>query len=127
MTESIVPGLEDWGVDSKDIFYESFGPATLTQHKQSDSAQTERSEDNYLISFSQSDKQVMWDNTASSLLEFTEAQGIDVESGCRAVSCCCQTPVAGEVEYSQEPDAEIKSDHCLLCISKPRSNITLSL
>ncbi|MEZ5587885.1 MAG: FAD/NAD(P)-binding oxidoreductase, partial [Sedimenticolaceae bacterium] len=29
MMESLVPGLEEWGVDSGDIHYESFGPATL--------------------------------------------------------------------------------------------------
>ena len=33
MMESLVPGLEEWGVDSGDIYYESFGPATLIRHE----------------------------------------------------------------------------------------------
>ncbi|MCW9014381.1 MAG: FAD/NAD(P)-binding oxidoreductase, partial [Gammaproteobacteria bacterium] len=33
MMESLIPGLQDWGVDSADIYYESFGPATLIKHK----------------------------------------------------------------------------------------------
>ena len=33
MMESLVPELEQWGVDSGDIHYESFGPATLIKHE----------------------------------------------------------------------------------------------
>ena len=126
MMESIVPGLEDWGVDPGDIFYESFGPATLIRQEQLNPKGIQ--EDNYRVSFSKSGLQVDWDPNAHSLLEFIEAQGINVDSGCRAGSCgCCQTRIDGQVEYSQQPDADIKPDHCLLCISRPKSNITLPL
>ena len=33
MMESLVPDLEEWGVDSGDIYYETFGPATLIKHE----------------------------------------------------------------------------------------------
>jgi hypothetical protein len=32
----------------------------------------------------------------------------------------------GKVSYNQEPDADISTGHCLLCISKPNGDITLA-
>lgn len=124
LMESLVPGLEDWGVESGDIYYESFGPASLIKHEKvaaTDNAQA------ITVTFSRSGKSIPWDSNADSLLEFAEANNIDVDSGCRAGSCgSCQTAMsAGEVDYNQEPDADIESGHCLLCISKPKNNITL--
>ncbi len=124
MMESLVPGLEDWGVDSDDIYYESFGPASLTKHKKVvPSASTQL----ITVSFSKSGKSIPWDLAADSLLDFAEANDIEVESGCRAGSCgSCQTAVkAGEVDYNQEPDADVVPGHCLLCISTPTSDLTL--
>ena len=125
MMESLIPGLEDWGVDSGDIYYESFGPATLIKHDKP--AQGATTTQPITITFSKSDKSIPWDPTAGSLLEFAEANGIEVESGCRAGSCgCCQTAVkAGEVDYKQEADADVESGHCLLCISMPKGDLTL--
>lgn len=127
MMESLVPELEDWGVNSDDIYYESFGPATLRKHKKTASATS--SEHPINITFSQTSKTILWDPAADSLLEFAEANGIEVDSGCRAGSCgSCQTAVQiGEVDYNQEPDADVASGHCLLCISKPKNNLTLEL
>ena len=127
MMESLVPGLEDWGVNKKDIYYESFGPATLSRQKQQ--SPSLKHEEAINITFSKTGKSVFWDPKADSLLEFAEANNINVESGCRAGSCgSCQTAVtAGEVDYNQKPDADISPGHCLLCISKPKNNLTLDL
>ncbi len=126
MMESIVPGLELWGVDSKDIYYESFGPASLIKHEKPKPAQSQEAVE---VSFSRSGKQFIWNPHSDSLLEFAEANQIAVESGCRAGSCgSCQTAlVSGEVEYSQQPDADIEPGYCLLCVSTPKGNITLDL
>jgi hypothetical protein len=80
------------------------------------------------ITFSKSGKKITWDQNAESLLEFAEAQGIDVQSGCRAGSCgSCQTAIeSGEVEYSQQADADVESGNCLLCITRPKNNLTLA-
>jgi ferredoxin len=126
MMESLVPGLEDWGVASRDIYYESFGPASLIKHEKSvptTSAQP------ITVTFSRSGKSIPWDFAADSLLVFAEANDIDVDSGCRAGSCgSCQTAVkAGEVEYNQAPDTDVEPGHCLLCISKPKSNLILDV
>jgi len=125
MMESLVPGLEAWGVDSGDIYYESFGPATLIKHEKP--AQVAATTQPITVTFSQSDKSILWNPAASSLLDFAEANGIEVESGCRAGSCgSCQTAVSvGEVDYNQEADADVEPGHCLLCISTPRGDITL--
>ncbi len=124
MMESLVPGLEDWGVGSGDINYESFGPASLIKHKKATPATTAQP---ITVNFSRSGKSIPWDSTADSLLEFAEANDIEVESGCRAGSCgSCQTAMkAGEVDYNQEPDADVEPGHCLLCISTPKCDLTL--
>lgn len=125
MMESMIPGLEDWGVDSGDIYYESFGPATLIKHDKP--AQETMIAQPITITFSRSGKSISWDPSADSLLEFAEANGIEVESGCRAGSCgSCQTAVrVGEVDYNQESDADVEPGHCLLCISTPKGDLTL--
>ncbi len=127
MMESLIPDLEDWGVNDDDIYYESFGPATLTKHNKTAPAVSSAHPIN--ITFSQTGKSIPWDTTADSLLEFAEANGIEVDSGCRAGSCgSCQTIVkAGDVDYNQEPDADVAPGHCLLCISKPKNDLTLEL
>jgi len=124
MMESLVSGLEDWGVDSGDIYYESFGPASLIKHEK---APLSANAPPITVTFNQSGKSILWDSAADSLLEFAEANDIEVESGCRAGSCgSCQTAMeTGEVDYSQEPDAEVAPGHCLLCISTPKSDLTL--
>ena len=124
MMESLVPALEQWGVDSGDIHYESFGPATLVKREKP--ART-ASATPISVTFSLSGKTLSWDPSADSLLEFAEANAIEVESGCRAGSCgTCQTALtAGEVDYSQQPDADIEPGHCLLCIATPRCDLVL--
>ncbi len=128
MMESLVPGLEDWGVNADDIHYESFGPASLVKHE-TPKPQTESiSAQKNTVTFSKTGTHIPWDPDVGSLLELAEAQGIEVESGCRAGSCgCCQTVLeTGEVEYSQQPDADVEPGHCLLCISTPKGDLTLA-
>jgi len=130
MMESLVPALETWGVATDDIYYESFGPATLPKHKKAKPQVSKPTETQQTITvtFSKSGKTVTWDPDAESLLELAEDNDIDVDSGCRAGSCgSCQTALeSGEVDYNQGPDADIEAGHCLLCISKPKSDLTLT-
>ena len=124
MMESLVPALEEWGVEPRDIYYESFGPATLIRHEKLKSITAEP----ITVTFGQSNRRIAWNPKLGSLLELAEESGISVESGCRAGSCgSCQTRlVSGEIDYQQQPDAEIEPGHCLLCISTPKSDITLA-
>ncbi|MDX2368234.1 MAG: 2Fe-2S iron-sulfur cluster-binding protein [Colwellia sp.] len=126
MMESLVPDLEDWGVDRNDIYYESFGPASLIKREKLVPTANAKA---IIITFSKSGKNIPWDPAADSLLEFAESNDIEVDSGCRAGGCgSCQTKVkSGEFDYSQEPDADVAPGHCLLCISTPKCDLTLDV
>ncbi|TVO77821.1 2Fe-2S iron-sulfur cluster-binding protein [Sedimenticola selenatireducens] len=128
MMETLVPGLSELGVQSRDVYYESFGPATLVRQVRVKTKASQSVDKDINITFSKSGKKITWDQNAESLLEFAEAQGIDVQSGCRAGSCgSCQTAIeSGEVEYSQQADADVESGNCLLCITRPKNNLTLA-
>lgn len=128
MMETLVPALAEWGVDTGDIHYESFGPASLLTRDNTPTTEREVGEPPVAVTLSRSGKTLIWDAGADSLLEFAENHGITVDSGCRAGSCgCCQTKLeAGEVSCSQEPDAEVLAGNCLLCISRPKGDITLA-
>ncbi|MCU7880565.1 MAG: 2Fe-2S iron-sulfur cluster binding domain-containing protein [Candidatus Thiodiazotropha sp. (ex Lucinoma aequizonata)] len=129
MLESLVPALEVWGVATDDIYYEAFGSTTLPKHKKAkpQSGKPAVVQQAITVSFSKSGKSIAWNPEAESLLEFAEDNNIDVDSGCRAGGCgSCLTELAsGEVDYNQDPDANVEVGHCLLCISKPKSDLTL--
>lgn len=127
MMESLISGLEAWGVEAGDVFYESFGPAS--PRRKAPPAPAESATPPPLVTFNVSGKSIPWDPAAGSLLEFAEANGIEAASSCRAGSCgCCQTALSqGAVAYHHEPDAEPDPGHCLLCISTPRGAVTLEV
>lgn len=129
MMEGLIPALEDWGVATNDIYYESFGPATLPKHEKPKAEAGPAAAQTVTVTFSKSGKRLTWKPEAESLLAFAEANGLKPDFGCRAGSCgTCKTRLqSGEVEYSQEPDAEIEPGHCLLCIGMPKSDIELDL
>ena len=79
------------------------------------------------ITFSDSRQQFRWNGLNDSLLEFAESRGIEVECLCRAGECgSCRTRlVEGEVEYFQKPAINPGRGYCLMCISKPKSNLIL--
>lgn len=131
MLESLVPGLEDWGVPESRIHFEAFGPASIKRKKSPTTRQTETdeatSEDGIVVTFAQSGKQIPWQAAAGNLLDFAEANGISVSSGCRAGGCgTCQTTIRkGEVIYRQAPEFDPEPGSCLLCVCAPKSNVTL--
>jgi len=126
MIEALVPALEAWGVAETDIHYEAFGPASVVRAPATALAPQAAPVQGITVTFRKSGRSLAWDGAAS-LLEFAEAHGIAVESGCRAGGCgCCQTKLeAGEVRYAREPDAEATPGHCLLCITTPKTDLTL--
>jgi uncharacterized protein len=126
MMETLVPALENWGVPGDRIHYEAFGPASLARHGQDD-ATTERAAKTFSVTFRKSGTQATWDNRSASLLEFGEGLGLQLDSGCRAGSCgsCQVTLVAGEVAYDQRPEVDLEPGNCLLCITRPRTDVVL--
>ena len=128
MMETLVPALEDWGVPSERIHYETFGPASLG-HREREVPTTDLAAEPVTVTFTKSGTQALWDGRASSLLEFAEGLGLKVESGCRAGSCgsCQVTLEAGEVLYDQRPEFDLIPGDCLLCISRPRTDVVLQV
>lgn len=123
MMESLVPALEDWGVPQARIHFESFGPASIKLK----AAMPQEGTAGIIVTFANSGKQLPWQPAFGSLLEFAEANGIAVKSGCRS-GCCgaCLTKLqAGEISYRQPPDFDPKPGDCLLCVGTPKTDITI--
>ena len=133
MLESMVYGLEDWGVPESRIHFEAFGPASIKRKKLPSIRPTETlgstTDNNIAVTFARSGKQILWQASAGNLLDFAEANGISVSSGCRAGGCgSCQTTIRqGEVSYLQEPEFDPEPGNCLLCVCAPKSNVTLEV
>ena len=129
MMETLVPALEDWGVPEQHIHYESFGPASISKssRKQASMPEDDASNEQVTVTFSKSGKSLIWDGQDDTLLDFAERHGVDVDSGCRAGGCgSCQTTIEdGEVAYIQTPDFDPDPGSCLLCVSRPKQNLTL--
>jgi hypothetical protein len=126
MMETLVPALEDWGVPLPRIHYEAFGPASLARHARNEEA-AKQPAPAWTVTFKKSGQHAIWDGQAASLLDFAEGLGLSVDSGCRAGSCgSCQVTIEhGEVQYQQRPEFDLKPGNCLLCISRPRTDIVL--
>ena len=133
MMETLVPALEAWGVPGSHIHFEAFGPASIK--RKSSAAQAAPVEvastcgSEIVVSFAKSGKQIPWSSAACSLLDFAEANGISVDSGCRAGGCgTCQTMIkSGEVAYRQAPDFDPEAGSCLLCVCTPKTSLTLEV
>jgi len=133
MLESLVPGLEDWGVPDAHIHFEAFGPASVKRKNAGATATPEApasaAGQAITVTFAKSGQQFTWDGATNNLLDWAESHGIAVDSGCRSGSCgSCQTPIAaGQVSYQQKPDFDPEPGTCLLCVCRPKTSVTLEL
>ncbi len=126
MMESLVPGLEGWGVPSDSVHFEAFGPASVKKATapavaaDAAAAAATPSGGSCQVTFQRSGKSLSWDGK-SSILEFAEANGIRMDSGCRAGSCgTCLTAVkSGKVKYPKATGVEPEAGSCLACIGLP--------
>ena len=128
MLASLVPALEDWGVPAARIHFEAFGPASIPRKNAAEpSASLHTAGESVMVTFAKTKQQWLWEPGMGSLLDFAEAHGISVGSGCRAGGCgSCQTTIrAGEVVYTQSPDFDPEPGSCLLCVCTPKTAVTL--
>ncbi len=128
MMNSLVEGLETWGVPEECVHFEAFGPASVK--KTSDGAAEEAAPGGKTISvkFARSNKTVSWDAGQGSILEFAEANDIvNISDGCRAGNCgSCVTAIKeGEVEYLNPPGSPTEDGSCHTCISVPKTDIVI--
>jgi ferredoxin-NADP reductase len=127
MMESLTRDLGAWGVPEERIRFEAFGPASVKKVAQvTQAGLAAGTAANFEVSFTRSGKKLFWTN-AGSLLEFAEANGIRIDSGCRAGSCgtCATALREGQVDYLRKPDFDIEKGTCLTCISVPKGPLSI--
>lgn len=124
MIKDLRRDLAEWGVPKKDILFEAFGQATVKTCKP---GEVKDKAPQITIQFSKSGKTLPWNPDLNSLLEFGEAHGIPLESGCRAGNCgtCLIAVKSGEVDYIGELGFNPEEGSCLSCIAVPKGNLTL--
>ncbi len=124
MMESIVNGLEEWGVPEDDINFEAFGPATV---KKKDDAPPMEAGTTFSVEFSRSGQKVDWTPADGTLLELGAAKGIKLRSGCKIGNCgSCSTAVKdGKFDYTSKPAHKPEEGSCLLCVARPAGNLVL--
>jgi uncharacterized protein len=122
LMESLVPALWDWGVPESHVHFEAFGPASVRSatHGQ---RQTQPCE----VHFERSGRTATWDGSLASLLEFGEAAGVKLPSGCRAGSCgeCMLAIRGGSIATVKQPGIPVPAGQCLTCISVPTGELVL--
>jgi len=127
MMKSVTDGLKEWGVPDKHIFFEAFGPATVKKTAGATTFTTKPVPAK--VTFSRSGKVVSWDpNSGLSLLDLAEANGLQIEAGCRAGNCgtCSVAIKSGKVEFiADHHGAQMEEGSCLSCICRPRSDVVL--
>ena len=74
------------------------------------------------VTYQKSGVEAEWSEDAESLLELAEANGLDLDFGCREGNCtaCQQTLVSGEIEYPHGHNGIPDEGNILLCCSQPR-------
>jgi uncharacterized protein len=122
LMESLVPALWSWGVPESHVHFEAFGPASVRSaspsHEPSQPCE---------VRFERSGRKATWDGSLTSILEFGEAAGVAMPSGCRAGSCgeCMMTIHSGNVSTVKQPGISVPTGHCLTCISIPAGELVL--
>jgi hypothetical protein len=132
MMETMNKQLLQWGVAEQDIHSEAFGPATiskaLAKPPVSGSISSKATEESRTsITFAKSGKRCDWSPSVGNLLDFAEANGIKIDSGCRAGNCgtCVVAVKSGKIQYVTEHGAELEEGTCLTCIAAPEGNVVL--
>jgi uncharacterized protein len=123
MMESLVPALWAWGVPESHVHFEAFGPASV----RSAGAKRSQSTEPFAVRFDRANRAATWDGSFASLLEFGEAAGITMPSGCRAGSCgeCLIAVRRGSFRTLKQPGIDVPAGHCLTCISVPAEALVL--
>ena len=124
MMNSVTEGLKEWGVPDEHVHLEAFGPASVPKKNKPKSVTVVTAK----VEFQVSESTLNWTGSEDSLLEFAEANGVELPSGCRMGNCgsCMTALVSGEVDYPNgKPGFEYEPGNCLPCVCVPKGNITL--
>jgi uncharacterized protein len=123
--QSIMTGLKELRVPESRIFFESFGkPMKVALETKSPDVTVSEGVKEAEIVFAKSGKTLNWQEGDGSILEFAEANDINPPFSCRVGVCgTCMCKInGGNVDYQQEPTADIDEGSVLICISQPGSS-----
>ncbi len=126
LMESLVPALWQWGVPETHVHFEAFGPASV---KSASAKSREPLTAPCEVRFERSSRAATWDGSFASLLEFGEAAGVTMPSGCRTGSCgeCMLAVRSGTTTTLKQPGIPVPAGQCLTCISVPIGAISLDV
>lgn len=126
MMTSVTEDLAAAGVPDAQVHYESFGPASVKKSVPAKPAESE-SAVSYKVKFSKSGKELDWKASDGPILDFAEANDIELECGCRAGSCgtCAIAVRSGQVDYVDEISAEPEEGSCLACMAVPKGDLVI--
>lgn len=81
------------------------------------------------VEFRRAGKRVDWTDTAHSLLDLAEEQGLRPDFSCRSGVCgTCKTRVlSGDVSYFEEPLDPVEAGHALICCARPKGHVVLDI
>lgn len=128
--ESMMKGLQVWGVPRERIRFELFGPAAMlkegTRPKRL-KKEKDRSMAVFEVAFVQSGITARWDSDYANLLDFAEDHDVFPDFGCRSGICntCTYDLVEGEVEFAFEPLEQPSPGRVLLCCTRPKSELVI--
>jgi ferredoxin-NADP reductase len=125
MMEAMVKALSDWGVPETDIHFEAFGPGSVKKVQKPEPGESAGT--GFKVQLTRSGKSLAWTKEAGTLLELAEANGVRINSGCRAGNCgTCVTAVKqGSVSYLVKPASVPAPGSALLCIAHPAGDVVL--
>jgi ferredoxin-NADP reductase len=126
MMEAMVKALLDWGVPEPDIHFEAFGPGSVKKVQKLEPG-GEAAPAGFKVELTRSRRFLVWTKEVGTLLELADANGIRINSGCRAGNCgTCVTAVKrGSVSYLVKPASTPAPGSALLCIAHPTGDIVL--
>ena len=129
MMEALKEGLTEWGVPPEHVHFEKFGPGPPP--KAPAPAPATGAATGPDLTFEKSGKTIAWDPRYASILDFAEANGIEIESQCRVGNCgSCMTAIKNEtdgegVEYTNDVSYPYEAKTCLACSCVPKEPLVL--
>ena len=126
---SLRDGLLSWDVPENRIMFEAFGPASIKKVPADEKEKSTAVESGGLVKFSESGQAVVWSKEFDSILELAEANGVPIDSGCRAGSCgtCATRLIQGEVNYADGVEPGCEPGECLPCVAWPKGDLELDV
>ena len=126
MMQQVVGDLKAWGVPESRIHFEAFGPATVKKAAPV-AAGVAAGAGAVEVTFAKSGKKASWTAAIGSLLDLADANGVRIDSGCRAGNCgtCITAVKEGDVDYLSPPGSPPMAGSCLTCIAVPKSKMVL--